>query len=78
VAVVPYDDLLADPDSDEGRAQRPDGTHLEEKFGEELARESLIPRLREVYASTIDAMITAGCLDANGQPFDAASCRISR
>jgi len=78
VAVVPYDDLLADPDSDEGRAQRPDGTHLEEKFGEELARESLIPRLREVYASTIDAMIASGCLDANGQPFDAASCRISR
>ena len=78
VAVVPYDDLLADPDSDEGRAQRPDGTHLEEKFGEELARESLIPRLREVYASTIDAMIASGCLDASGQPLDAASCRISR
>jgi len=38
----------------------------------------LIPRLREVYASTIDAMIASGCLDANGQPFDAASCRISR
>lgn len=78
VAVVPYDDLLADPDSDEGRAERPDGTHLEEKFGEQLARESLIPRLREVYARTIDAMIASGCLDANGQPLDAASCRISR
>lgn len=78
VAVVPYDDLLADPDTDKGRAQRPDGTHLEEKFGENLARESLIPRLREVYTSTIDAMIAAGCLDANGQPLDAASCRISR
>ncbi|MFM8648898.1 MAG: acyltransferase family protein [Actinomycetota bacterium] len=78
VAVVPYDDLLADPDTDKGRAQRPDGTHLEEKFGENLARESLIPRLREVYKSTIDAMIAAGCLDANGQPLDATSCRISR
>ncbi len=77
VAVVPYDDLLADPESDEGRAQRPDGTHLEEKFGEELARRHLIPRLREVYTRTIGEMIEAGCITAATEPLDAAACRVS-
>ena len=77
VAVVPYDDLLADPESDEGRAQRPDGTHLEERFGEELARDSLIPRLREAYQSTIDEMVAAGCITAATEPLDAAACRVS-
>ena len=50
VVVVPYDDLLADPDSELGRRQRPDGTHLDEEFGVDLAREFLIPRLREAWA----------------------------
>ena len=53
VAVVAYDDLLADPDSDVGRAQRPDGTHLDEDFGVELARRSLIPRLRAAWAGAM-------------------------
>ncbi len=77
VAVVPYDDLLADPESDEGRAQRPDGTHLEENFGEELARGHLIPRIREVYTRTIGEMIEAGCITVSGESLDPASCRVS-
>ncbi|MFM7488916.1 MAG: hypothetical protein ACKO36_01085, partial [Actinomycetota bacterium] len=75
VAVVPYADLLADPTSDDGRAQRPDGTHLDAAFGEMLARESLIPRIREVYARTIDEMRTSGCL-VDGR-LSVSACRVS-
>lgn len=75
VAVVPYADLLADPISDDGRAQRPDGTHLDAAFGEMLARESLIPRIREVYARTIDEMRTSGCL-VDGR-LSVSACRVS-
>lgn len=51
VVVVPYDDLLADPDTEIGRRQRPDGTHLDQQFGVELSREHLIPRLRDAWAT---------------------------
>ena len=76
VTVVPYDDLLADPDTDEGRAQRPDGTHLEEGFGERLARDSLIPRLRDVYARTVEDMRASGCLLDDGR-LALSACRVS-
>jgi peptidoglycan/LPS O-acetylase OafA/YrhL len=75
VAVVPYADLLADPTSDEGRIERPDGTHLDATFGEALARESLIPRIREVYERTIDEMRSSGCL-ADGR-LVVSACRVS-
>jgi hypothetical protein len=75
VAVVPYADLLADPTSEEGRVQRPDGTHLDAEFGETLARESLIPRIREVYARTLDEMRRTGCL-ADGR-LALSACRVS-
>ncbi|MEY4361898.1 MAG: hypothetical protein RL391_1204, partial [Actinomycetota bacterium] len=78
VAVVEYDDLLADPDSDRGRAQRPDGTHLEEGFGEELARSALIPRLRNAYSETIAEMIDVGCLDTATGALVASRCAVSR
>ena len=59
VIVVPYDDLLADPNTDQGRAERPDGTHLEESFGEDLARTSLIPRLRTAYRMVREEMASS-------------------
>ena len=61
VTVVRYGDLLAPPDSDEGRAQRPDGTHLEEGFGARIAGTYLIPRIREAYFDAIDEMNASGC-----------------
>jgi peptidoglycan/LPS O-acetylase OafA/YrhL len=78
VTVVAYDDLLADPDSERGRAQRPDGTHLDEDFGEQLARLSLIPRLRHAYSGTIAEMIEVGCLDTATGQLDASRCAVSR
>lgn len=56
VKVVPYDDLLADPYSDQGRAERPDGTHIDESFGEAMARASLVPRILLAYSMTLDDM----------------------
>lgn len=61
VTVVKYEDLLAPADSDEGRAQRPDGTHLDEAFGQTLAREGLTPRIREAYFDAVDEMNATGC-----------------
>ena len=75
VSVVPYDDLLADPDTADGRRQRPDGTHIEEDFGRTLARDRLIPRLRQVYFSTLAEMSTSGCL-VDGR-LDPPRCRVS-
>ncbi len=55
VVVVPYDDLLADPETPEGRRQRPDGTHLEEQFAVTLSREILIPRVRLAFAEASES-----------------------
>ena len=61
LSVVRYGDLLAPPNSDEGRVQRPDGTHLEEGFGARIANTYLIPRIREAYFDAIDEMNASGC-----------------
>jgi len=64
VKMVPYADALSDPNSDEGKAERPDGVHLAEDFGRELARVILIPRLRDKYFDTLDEMNQSGCRTA--------------
>jgi len=50
VGVVPYADLLSDPYGEAGRIERPDGVHLDREFARELARTSLIPRIRSAWA----------------------------
>ena len=64
VKMVPYADALSDPNSDEGKAERPDGVHLAEEFGRELARIILIPRLRDKYFDALDEMNQSGCRTA--------------
>lgn len=58
VAVIDFDDLLADPNSSVGRIERPDGTHLDPEFGVRLARESLIPRLRAAWHDATRALMS--------------------
>lgn len=53
VRMVPYADLLSDPDSQSGRVERPDGVHLDRAFAADLARDHLIPRIRQAWASTL-------------------------
>lgn len=50
VRIVPYADLFSDPYGDAGRAERPDGVHLDRTFAADLARDSLIPRIRSAWA----------------------------
>ncbi len=64
VKMVPYADALSDPNSDEGKAERPDGVHLAEEFGRELARIILIPRLRDKYFDALVEMNQSGCRTA--------------
>ena len=64
VKMVPYADALSDPNSDEGKAERPDGVHLAEDFSIELARIILIPRLRDKYFDALDEMNKSGCRTA--------------
>ena len=78
VSVVPYADLLAPADSDLGRVQRPDGTHLDEVFGETMAREKLIPRLREKYFDALDEMNQTGCRSVVDMTLDLDLCRVSQ
>jgi hypothetical protein len=61
VKMVPYADALSDPNSDEGKAERPDGVHLAEDFSVELARIILIPRLRDKYFDALSEMNESGC-----------------
>jgi hypothetical protein len=51
VRIVPYADLFSDPYGDAGRAERPDGVHLDRTFAADLARDSLIPRIRSAWAA---------------------------
>jgi peptidoglycan/LPS O-acetylase OafA/YrhL len=64
VKMVPYADALSDPNSDEGKKERPDGVHLAEDFGQDLARVILIPRLRDKYFDALDEMNQSGCRTA--------------
>ena len=78
VSVVPYADLLAPADSDLGRVQRPDGTHLDELFGEIMAREKLIPRLRDKYFDALDEMNQTRCRSLVDMTLDLDLCRVSQ
>ena len=78
VSVVPYADLLAPADSDLGRVQRPDGTHLDELFGETMAREKLIPRLRDKYFDALDEMNQTRCRSVVEMTLDLDLCRVSQ
>ena len=51
VRKVSYADALSDPYSDAGRLERPDGVHFDRAFAEQLARDVLIPRIRESWAA---------------------------
>lgn len=77
VSVVRYSDLLAPADSELGRVQRPDGTHLDEAFGEIMAHDNLIPRLRENYFDALDEMNSSGCRRALDQSLALRLCRLS-
>ena len=78
VSVVTYADLLAPADSDLGRVQRPDGTHLDEVFGETMAREKLIPRLRDKYFDALDEMNQKRCRSVVDMTLDLDLCRVSQ
>lgn len=56
IRIVPYADLLSDPNSDEGRRQRPDGVHLDRDFAATLAGDFLIPRIRSAWVEVLDDM----------------------
>ena len=76
VKMVPYADALSDPNTDEGREERPDGVHLAEDFGRELARVILIPRLRDKYFDAIDEMNQTNCRSVTDQTLDLELCRV--
>ena len=78
VKMVPYADALSDPNSDEGKAERPDGVHLAEDFGRELARVILIPRLRDKYFDTLDEMNQTGCRSADTNSLKIDLCRVAQ
>jgi peptidoglycan/LPS O-acetylase OafA/YrhL len=75
VKMVPYADALSDPNSDEGKKERPDGVHLAEDFGQELARVILIPRLRDKYFDALSDMQETGCRTA-GNGLILSKCQI--
>jgi hypothetical protein len=77
VARINIDDALADPNSAQGRQQRPDGVHLEEIFAADLARTRIVPELTMLYSQLIDHLDDIGCrVTVDGETaFDIASCR---
>jgi hypothetical protein len=78
VKKIPYADALSDPNSDEGKVERPDGVHLAEDFGEELARVILIPRLRDKYFDALDEMNQTRCRSVVDMTLDLDLCRVSQ
>ena len=78
VKMIPYADALSDPNSDEGKAERPDGVHLAEDFGKELARVILIPRLRDKYFDALDEMNQTQCRSVIDMTLDLDLCRVSQ
>jgi len=75
VKMVPYADALSDPNSTEGKMERPDGWHLAKEFGRELARIILIPRLRDKYFDALSDMQETGCRTA-GNGLILSKCQI--
>lgn len=77
VTRINIDDALADPNSPEGRRQRPDGVHLEEVFAAELARDRIVPELNESYRTLVMELDDIGCRVGNGDgaAFDLDVCR---
>lgn len=71
------DDRLADPNSEAGRAQRPDGVHLERTFAADLARDTIIVRLRALLGPLADVLSRSGCRVSMGERahFDLDACR---
>ncbi|MDA2966168.1 MAG: acyltransferase family protein [Actinomycetota bacterium] len=78
VKMIPYADALSDPNSDEGKVERPDGVHLAEDFGKELARVILIPRLRDKYFDALDEMNQTQCRSGVDMTLDLDLCRVSQ
>ena len=78
VKMVPYADALSDPNSDEGKKERPDGVHLAEDFGQELARVILIPRLRDKYFDALSEMQETGCRSSETKSLDLEQCRVAQ
>ena len=78
VKMIPYADALSDPNSDEGKVERPDGVHLAEDFGKELARVILIPRLRDKYFDALDEMNQTQCRSVIDMTLDLDLCRVSQ
>lgn len=58
VRVVPYADLLSDPYGETGRAERPDGVHLDRAFAADIARDPLLPRIRLAWATALSDVAT--------------------
>ena len=61
VSLLPFSQFLSDPDSAAGRLERPDGVHLDRTIASALARQSLIPLLREIYRDVVMQMNATGC-----------------
>lgn len=61
VRLLPFSQFLSDPNSDAGRLERPDGVHLDRNIASALARQSLIPLLREIYRDVVMQMIDTKC-----------------
>jgi len=78
VKMVPYADALSDPNSDEGKKERPDGVHLAADFGQELARVILIPRLRDKYFDALSEMQKSGCRSADAKSLDIEQCQVAQ
>ena len=78
VKMVPYADALSDPNSTEGKMERPDGWHLAKEFGRELARIILIPRLRDKYFDALDEMQKSGCRSSEKKSLDIEQCQVAQ
>jgi hypothetical protein len=77
VGLVPYAHLLAPADSDQGRAERPDGIHPTDEVMERIAREHLVGALLLAYAEVTSLIDGSGCrvTDGDGPRFVLEQCR---
>ena len=77
IARISIDDVLALPDSQAGRIQRPDGVHLEEVFAAQIARDRLVPQLISIHAELLGILDESGCRVSSGERkvFDLQLCQ---